>query len=145
MVGNTCMTHLLLGIDVAEPGPVALCAKRHAGHHYYRARAFSGGLPGSQGAGAAELAGFVGSDLVAVLLSNLFDDDGRTRLAVDIGTNGEMALMHKGSCSVCSAAAGPAFEGAGISCGMRGSPGAIDSVRIGQDSRDHHHRAPGGR
>ena len=77
------------------------------------------------------VAGFVGSDLVAVLLSCLSEDDGGTRLAVDIGTNGEMALMHKGRMLVCSAAAGPAFEGAGISSGMRGSPGAIDSVKIG--------------
>ncbi|MGB9620243.1 MAG: ASKHA domain-containing protein, partial [Armatimonadota bacterium] len=52
--------------------------------------------------------------------------------AVDIGTNGEMALLHNGMTYVCSAAAGPAFEGAGISCGMRGGPGAIDSVVIGE-------------
>jgi uncharacterized 2Fe-2S/4Fe-4S cluster protein (DUF4445 family) len=78
------------------------------------------------------VAGFVGSDLVGVLLSGEWDRDGRTRLAVDIGTNGEMALTHKGRTYACSAAAGPAFEGAGISCGMRGAPGAIDSVRIGE-------------
>jgi uncharacterized 2Fe-2S/4Fe-4S cluster protein (DUF4445 family) len=43
-----------------------------------------------------------------------------------------MALLHDGQLYACSAAAGPAFEGARISCGMRGGPGAIDSVRIGE-------------
>jgi uncharacterized 2Fe-2S/4Fe-4S cluster protein (DUF4445 family) len=76
------------------------------------------------------IAGFVGSDTVGVLISSMHEDDGAIRLAVDIGTNGEMALMHGGRLYVCSAAAGPAFEGAGISSGMRGAPGAIDSVVI---------------
>jgi uncharacterized 2Fe-2S/4Fe-4S cluster protein (DUF4445 family) len=42
------------------------------------------------------IAGFVGSDTVGVMLSANWEYDGRTRLAVDIGTNGEMALMHEG-------------------------------------------------
>ncbi|MBQ9358185.1 MAG: DUF4445 domain-containing protein, partial [Abditibacteriota bacterium] len=73
------------------------------------------------------IGGFVGADTTGVVLSSLPLDD-KTRMAVDIGTNGEIALWHKGSLSVCSAAAGPAFEGAGISCGMRGGAGAIDKV-----------------
>jgi uncharacterized 2Fe-2S/4Fe-4S cluster protein (DUF4445 family) len=132
VVGNTCMTHLLLGIDVASLGQSpyvpAICAEMTVD-------ARSLGLAVAEQARVTVLpnvAGFVGSDLVGVMLSNLWDDDGRTRLAVDIGTNGEMALLHKGHTYVCSAAAGPAFEGAGISCGMRGGPGAIDTVRINQ-------------
>jgi uncharacterized 2Fe-2S/4Fe-4S cluster protein (DUF4445 family) len=78
------------------------------------------------------VAGFVGSDLVAVVLATLREDEEHTRLAVDVGTNGEMALLHQGQLYACSAAAGPAFEGARISCGMRGGPGAIDSVIIGE-------------
>ena len=53
-----------------------------------------------------------------------------TRGYVDIGTNGEMALWKDGNLSVCSTAAGPAFEGVGISAGMRGENGAIDKVAI---------------
>ena len=133
VVGNTCMTHLLLGIDVASLGQSpyvpALCAD-------VAVPARDLGLDVSPEAAVLVLpnvAGFVGSDLVGVLLASEWTADGRTRLAVDIGTNGEMALMHKGRTYACSAAAGPAFEGAGISCGMRGGPGAIDSVRIADD------------
>ena len=132
VVGNTCMTHLLLGIDVASLGQSpyvpSLCAD-------ISLRARELGLEISPEAPVMVLpnvAGFVGSDLVGVLLASKWEDDGRTRLAVDIGTNGEMALLHDGKTYACSAAAGPAFEGAGISCGMRGAPGAIDSVRIGE-------------
>lgn len=71
---------------------------------------------------------FVGADIAcAVLFSGLCSQDG-TSLLCDIGTNGEMALWHKGTLSVCSTAAGPAFEGAGISCGCPSIPGAIFKV-----------------
>lgn len=131
VVGNTCMTHLLLGIDVASLGQSpyvpSVCADMEI-------RAHGLGLEISPEAMVSVLpnvAGFVGSDLVGVLLASEWTENGQSRLAVDIGTNGEMALLHEGKTYACSAAAGPAFEGAGISCGMRGAPGAIDSVRIG--------------
>ena len=53
---------------------------------------------------------------------------GRPRLMVDVGTNGEIVLFHKEHLICCATAAGPAFEGAGLSCGMRGVAGAIDHV-----------------
>ena len=133
VVGNTCMTHLLLGIDATSLGQSpyvpSVCAD-------ISLPARELGLDLSPEASVLVLpnvAGFVGSDLVGVLLASEWGNNGRTRLAVDIGTNGEMALLHNGRTYACSAAAGPAFEGAGISCGMRGGPGAIDSVRIGDD------------
>ena len=57
-----------------------------------------------------------------------------SRLLIDIGTNGEMILEHDGHFISCSTATGPAFEGAQISCGMRGLPGAVSHVRY-QDGR----------
>ena len=45
-------------------------------------------------------------------------------LLVDIGTNGELVLGNRDGLIACSTAAGPAFEGAKITCGMRGSKGA---------------------
>ena len=133
VVGNTCMTHLLLGIDTASLGrspfvptvcsDITVSSSDLCLHINPEAKVVV--LP--------NIAGFVGSDMVGVLLSNMFEDDGSTHLAVDIGTNGEMALMHNGRLYVCSAAAGPAFEGAGISCGMRGADGAIDSVIVDGD------------
>lgn len=76
------------------------------------------------------VAGFVGSDTVAVILaSGMHDADGIT-LAVDVGTNGEVALGSKERLIACSAPAGPAFEGARIKQGMRAAAGAIDHVRF---------------
>lgn len=76
---------------------------------------------------------FVGGDIVAGMLALGMDRGQETALLLDVGTNGEMALRHEGVVYVTSAAAGPAFEGGGISCGCAGIPGAISSVRLGED------------
>lgn len=68
------------------------------------------------------IAGYVGGDITAGLLaSGLAGRPGRV-LFLDAGTNGEMALGGRGGFLCCSVAAGPAFEGAGIACGMPGLP-----------------------
>ncbi|KPU45680.1 phenol hydroxylase P5 protein [Oxobacter pfennigii] len=74
------------------------------------------------------IAGFVGADTSAVILSTEMYKSDVVKLAIDIGTNGEIALGSKEKMFACSAAAGPAFEGAQISSGMRGAAGAIDHV-----------------
>ncbi len=73
-------------------------------------------------------AAFVGSDITCFMLACEMNDTKQTVLMVDIGTNGEMGLIHDGKLSVCATAAGPAFEGAGITFGMAAGDGAIDSV-----------------
>ncbi|MBP5273713.1 MAG: DUF4445 domain-containing protein [Abditibacteriota bacterium] len=127
VAGNTCMCHIAAGIPPFTLGvspyiPTDTKAADMA--------AADTGLDINP-AGVVQflpcIGGFVGADNVAVILSAMPETD-RTLMAVDIGTNGEIALWHKGRLSVCSAAAGPAFEGAGISCGMRGGAGAIDKV-----------------
>ena len=72
----------------------------------------------------------MGADITTALLASDICKQSDSRLLVDIGTNGEMALWHKGTLYCCSTAAGPAFEGAGISMGMSGQTGAIDRVQI---------------
>ena len=75
------------------------------------------------------ISAFVGADLTcAVMATELYNK--RTAMLIDIGTNGELALFFDGRLIVTSMAAGPAFEGVGISCGMRGEPGAIDRVSV---------------
>lgn len=88
------------------------------------------GMPGSKAYFPAPIAGFVGSDHLAFLLSSGFGDDQRTRLGIDIGTNTEIALQKGNRIVSCSTASGPAFEGAHIRYGMRAAPGAIEHVRI---------------
>lgn len=74
------------------------------------------------------ISGFIGSDTVAVILSTGLHKSRLPRIAIDIGTNGEIVLTDGEKIVTCAAAAGPAFEGAHIKCGMRGASGAIDRV-----------------
>lgn len=76
------------------------------------------------------VAAFIGADIVTALLASDICSSEKTQLLVDIGTNGEMALWHEGKMYFCSTAAGPAFEGVGISMGMPSRSGAIDRVEI---------------
>ncbi len=81
------------------------------------------------------IAGFVGSDTVAVMLACEIAEQNEYRMAIDVGTNGEMALANRKRLIACSAPAGPALEGARIKMGMRAAPGAIDHVWIEDDVR----------
>jgi len=118
VAGNTIMQHLFAGISpasiaVAPFRPQTLFDKPNTGRVLY----------------APCVAGYVGGDITAGLLaSGLYEKPGR-RLFLDIGTNGEMALGGRDGFLCCAVASGPAFEGAGISCGMTGTTGAISHVR----------------
>jgi uncharacterized 2Fe-2S/4Fe-4S cluster protein (DUF4445 family) len=76
------------------------------------------------------VAGFVGADAVAVALATRIADTTERRIAVDIGTNGEVLLGSRDHLWACSAPAGPALEGAQIRHGMRAALGAIDRVTL---------------
>lgn len=80
------------------------------------------------------VSGFIGSDTVGVVLSTGIHRARTPKLAIDIGTNGEIVLYDGRSLLACSCAAGPAFEGAQIQCGMRGAGGAIDRVDFSEDA-----------
>jgi uncharacterized 2Fe-2S/4Fe-4S cluster protein (DUF4445 family) len=73
---------------------------------------------------------FVGADITCAVLASGMTESSATSLLCDIGTNGEIALWKDGRLYVTSTAAGPAFEGAGISCGCSSIQGAIDKVRV---------------
>jgi len=77
------------------------------------------------------LGGFVGADTVAVLAS--LGESEKKRLIIDLGTNGELAIGNSDKYLVASTACGPALEGAGISCGMRGTDGAVERFKIVED------------
>jgi len=129
VVGNTAMHHLFLAID-----PRPLTTPPYMPNIYEAlVRPARGLLPISPDGTVRVLpniAGFVGADTVGCLLSTRFDRLSGTVLLIDIGTNGEMALTANGRRIACSTAAGPAFEGAKIRCGMRGAAGAIDHMRL---------------
>src|SRR3990172_1193161 len=78
----------------------------------------------------------VGGEIPAgILVSGLCESD-EPALLLDIGTNGEVVLGNREFVTACSASAGPAFEGGSVTCGMRATSGAIDSVRIHPESLD---------
>ncbi len=81
------------------------------------------------------IGGFVGGDTVSVILTTGMNRSSEIKLAIDIGTNGEIVLGNRERLICASTAAGPAFEGARISQGMRASPGAIEKVVIDEDVR----------
>jgi uncharacterized 2Fe-2S/4Fe-4S cluster protein (DUF4445 family) len=130
VAGNPTMSHLLLGLPVES-----------LAHPPYRPRE-----TGSRRVMTADLGwpvnvplylfpspgGFVGGDTVAFLLGLGLPGPPASfagpTLFLDLGTNGEMALLTGERLFATSAAAGPAFEGGNLSCGMAALPGAIDRV-----------------
>lgn len=135
VVGNTCMTHLFLGVPPAGLGRVPFVPGFCAGQTLRAADLGISVNPAASVYVTPCIGGFVGADSVGVILAGeLYGADG-LRVAIDIGTNGEIILASGGEMYACSTAAGPAFEGATISAGMRASVGAIDAVHIDDDVR----------
>lgn len=81
---------------------------------------------------------FVGADIACGVLASGMTDTDDTALFVDLGTNGELALWHKGKLTACATAAGPAFEGMNISMGSASITGAIDAVSAPNGRLDVH-------
>ncbi|HEU5321770.1 MAG TPA: ASKHA domain-containing protein, partial [Methylomirabilota bacterium] len=137
IVGNTCMHHLLLGID---PSWVGLAPYAPVLRHALSVPArelFLKIAPEAPVCFLPLVAGFVGADAVGVALATRIDAAPELRVAVDIGTNGEVLLGSRERLWACSAPAGPALEGAQIRHGMRGATGAIDRVTVEDDLRVH--------
>ena len=133
--GNTTMTHFLFGIDaghirrdpyvpaISSP-PVVRAAEVGIGIH---ARGLLAALPC--------VAAYVGGDVVADVLVSGMVNSSELSLMIDMGTNGELVLGNEDWLMCCSASAGPAFEGGGITCGMRATNGAIERLTLGKGGR----------
>jgi uncharacterized 2Fe-2S/4Fe-4S cluster protein (DUF4445 family) len=130
IAGNTAMHHLLAGLPVHNLGT----APYHPSQ--VDAMTFAASEIGLKWAENAtvylppNIAGFVGGDHIAMLLATRARHTLKTVVALDIGTNTEISLLHKGRHLACSSASGPAFEGAHIRSGLRAVPGAIERVFI---------------
>jgi len=130
IVGNTAIHHLFLRLPVKQLG---LAPYVPAVDSALDVKAREIGLqiaPGAYVHLLPNIAGYVGADHVAMLLATRLADAEGTSLAIDIGTNTEICLNHKGKMTSVSCASGPAFEGAHIKFGMRAAPGAIEHVRL---------------
>ena len=127
--GNTAMGHILLGVSAAT----LAAAPYHAAFAISpSARAVDLGLsvhPRGRVYLAPNLKSFVGGDIAAgVSALDLAARPGNI-LFIDLGTNGEIVLKKGARTTTTSTAAGPAFEGMSIDCGMLAVPGAVCAVR----------------
>ena len=128
VVGNTCMHHLLLGID---PSHIAVSPFTPAVTRALTVPAAELGVgisPVGMVACLPNVAGYVGADIVGAIVATGLEKRRAPAVMIDIGTNGEVVLWTGEELLCCSCAAGPAFEGAQITHGTRAAPGAIDHV-----------------
>jgi uncharacterized 2Fe-2S/4Fe-4S cluster protein (DUF4445 family) len=144
IAGNSTMIHLLLGLPassirlspfittVNQPPP---STSREIGLNF-ASDAVIDCLPG--------VASYVGADITAGVLSSGLDKTEKITLFIDIGTNGEIVLGNRDWLVTCACSAGPAFEGAGVVCGMRATTGAIEEVWISETSLEPQYRVIGG-
>ncbi len=136
VAGNPIMHHLFLGLSPVELGGAPFALTTDAA---VDVNARELGLAINAGGVVYVLpciAGHVGADAAAMILSeepHLKED---VSLLVDVGTNAEIVLGNRDRLFACSSPTGPAFEGAQISCGQRAAPGAIERVRIDRDTLD---------
>ncbi|TFG14120.1 DUF4445 domain-containing protein [Candidatus Thorarchaeota archaeon] len=130
VVGNTAMQHFALGYEVQ---PLAMAPYTPHKKESTLVRGTEIGLTRFLNVSiyfSPVVAGFVGGDALAFMLSRRMEDYSGVSLGIDVGTNGEMILSKHGEIFCCSAAAGPAFEGARIKDGMRAQKGAIEYANI---------------
>jgi len=128
--GNTTMIHLLLRVDpkyirrepyVSTANFVPVIRSAETGIKI-SPRGLLYCVPG--------VSTYVGGDIAAGVLACGINDTAQLTLLIDVGTNGEIVVGNKEWMASCSASAGPAFEGSGLTCGMRASKGAIQVAKI---------------
>ena len=133
VAGNSCMHHIFLGID-----PLSLAFAPYDARVLGAIEARAGDLgldlePETAVYALPLVASFIGGDALGATLAVGLHRSPSIKCLVDIGTNGEIVLGSRDRIIACSTPAGPAFEGASISCGMIASEGAIYRVEVGND------------
>lgn len=131
--GNTCMLHLAAGVNPAKLGKYPFTPTIRGGQYMDAAATGLALAPGGRVYLPPVISAYVGADITAGLLAARLRELPGTTLFIDIGTNGEMILARDGHLVATSTAAGPAFEGMNITCGMRAAAGAVEYVRLEDD------------
>ena len=127
VVANPAMQQLFMGINLynlVEIPYVPVITKAET----VSAKDFLPCCPNAELLIVPDISAYVGSDTLACVFATKMYEAEKNILMVDIGTNGEMVFGNSENMVACSTAAGPAFEGARIKFGMRGTTGAIDRV-----------------
>lgn len=129
IAGNTAMHHFFAGLDVERLSCAPFCSLTNGSYSYSASQL---GWDMLQESCKVELlpniSHFVGSDILCGIQACGIADSDEWQMLIDLGTNGEIALGCRDSIFCTSTAAGPAFEGLNISCGMRASAGAVYAI-----------------
>jgi uncharacterized 2Fe-2S/4Fe-4S cluster protein (DUF4445 family) len=130
--GNTTMLHLATRTDPTSLGKYPYALSLSGGQHVNASEIDLGISQHGIVYLPPIFSAYVGADITAGILSTRLAQQPGVVLLVDIGTNGEMVLSVDGRLTATSTAAGPAFEGMNIACGMRASRGAVELVSLGE-------------
>ena len=133
VAGNTVMEHIFLGISPESIGHSPYSPQFRT--HPPVAASELGLIIAPDGAVKLipNVAGYVGGDIVAGIAAHAVDKEKPLRFFVDIGTNNELVIGSEERMYCCATAAGPAFEGARISQGMRACNGAVEKVAMTEE------------
>ena len=133
VAANCTMTHMLLGVDARPLGKAPYTPVFKDAQQRKCAEIGLNICKGAELYCLVQVSAYIGSDIVAgAHVCDMLHAPGNT-LFIDIGTTGEIVLASHGKLLCCSCAAGPALEGANISCGMRAANGAVEDIRILSD------------
>ena len=136
VASNTTMNHLFVGVDA---DPVRMEPYIPAFFHWGGLKAGDLGLPAHPNAPillAPNIGSYVGGDITAGTFAGMIWNKDELSLFIDLGTNGEIVFGNRDFLMSCACSAGPAFEGGDISCGMRATDGAVESVKIDRDTME---------
>ena len=133
VAANTTMLHLFFGVDPTPMGSVPF-TPAFLDHQVRRASEIGlCEIPNMPVHALPGLAAYVGADISAGVFATALHYATEPTLFVDVGTNGEIVLVKGDRIYACATAAGPAFEGSGLSCGMRATEGAIEGITMAQN------------
>ena len=131
--GNTCMLHLAVKANPAALGKYPYTPVIRGGNSILAQDLGLYAVPYAEAYLVPIISAYVGGDITSGILVARLAEGEDTTLFIDIGTNGEIVLATGGRLVATSTAAGPAFEGMNISCGMRAAPGAIEGFSLTPD------------
>lgn len=131
--GNTCMLHLAVKANPRALGKYPYTPVIRGGNSIPANNLGLYAIPSAEAYLPPIISAYVGGDITSGILVSCLAEREDTNLFIDIGTNGEIVLATGGKLVATSTAAGPAFEGMNISCGMRAAPGAIEGFSLTAD------------
>lgn len=129
IAGNTAMHHFFAGLDVKPLSQAPFCSPTNGAYSFSPSQPGWNMLPPQCSIELLpNISHFIGSDILCGIQACGIADSDDWQMLIDLGTNGEIVLGHQDKIYCTSTAAGPAFEGLNIACGMRASSGAVYAV-----------------